>query len=51
MNSDKLISTRDAFGEALLEIGRERKNVVALGADLSKTTRTSLFARAFPGRF
>jgi len=51
MSSDKLISTRDAFGETLLEIGKERKDVVVLSADLAKTTRTSLFGKAFPTRF
>ena len=36
-------ATREAFGKALAELGRENRNVVALDADLSKSTFTSLF--------
>lgn len=50
MNS-QLISTRDAFGEELVNIGKGRKEIVVLSADLSRATKTSLFARAFPERF
>ncbi|GAI16200.1 unnamed protein product, partial [marine sediment metagenome] len=34
-----------------VEIGKEQKNIVVLNADLSQSTRTSLFAKVFPGRF
>ncbi len=44
-------STREAFGEALVELGKENPNVVALDADLSRSTMTKLFARQFPDRF
>jgi transketolase len=47
----EMIQTRFAFGEALLELGRERPEVVALDADLYKSTRTILFRDAFPNRF
>jgi transketolase len=47
----KPIATRQAFGEALVAIGREIEHVVALDADLSKSTKTELFAKAFPKRF
>jgi transketolase len=47
----KPIATRDAYGEALLELGRERKEVVVLDADLSGSTKTGKFAKAFPDRF
>ncbi len=46
-----LEETRVAYGEALLELGRERPDVVVLDADLYKSTRTVLFAQAFPERF
>src|SRR5215471_2762389 len=44
-------ATREAFGKALVEAGRQNKNVVALDADLSKSTYTHLFAKEFPERF
>jgi transketolase len=44
-------ATREAFGRALLELGRVNPDVVALDADLSKSTYTSLFAAEFPERF
>jgi transketolase len=43
--------TRYAYGQALLELGRERPEVVVLDADLYKSTRTVLFRDAFPRRF
>jgi transketolase len=45
------MSTRDAYGQVLVEIGKEQKNIVVLNADLSQSTRTSLFAETFPERF
>ena len=47
----KPVATRDAYGEALLELGREKKNVVVLDADLSGSTKTGKFAKEFPDRF
>ncbi|MBI4684401.1 MAG: transketolase family protein [Nitrospirae bacterium] len=45
------VATRDAYGEALLELGRKREDVVVLDADLSASTKTGTFAKAFPERF
>jgi transketolase len=45
------MATREAFGKALLEAARQNPNVVALDADLSKSTFTHLFAKEFPDRF
>ncbi|MBO8168452.1 MAG: transketolase family protein [Thermoanaerobacteraceae bacterium] len=45
------IATREAYGKALVELGRKNKDVVVLDADLSKSTKTALFAREFPERF
>lgn len=47
----KLKATRDAYGEALLELGKKRPDIVALDADLSGSTKTSKFAKEFPERF
>lgn len=43
--------TRVAYGEALLELGHARRDVVVLDADLYRSTRTVLFREAFPERF
>ena len=42
---------RDVYGETLLELGREDKNIVVLDADLSGSTRTAKFSKVFPERF
>jgi transketolase len=47
----KAVATRDAYGEALLDLGRLREDVVVLDADLSGSTKTAKFGKAFPGRF
>jgi transketolase len=50
-NKGGFIATRDAYGEALLELGKKRPEVVVLDADLSGSTKTGKFAKAFPDRF
>jgi len=45
------VATREAFGKALLELGRANPDVVVCDADLSKSTMTSYFAKEFPDRF
>lgn len=45
------IATRAAYGEALVQLGRENPNVVVLDADLSKSTKTADFGKIFPERF
>jgi len=45
------VNNRDAFGQTLLELGRENTNIVVLNADLSGSTKTSVFAKEFPKRF
>src|SRR5688572_1218858 len=44
-------ATREAFGKALVELGRKNPDVVACDADLSKSTFTHLFHKEFPDRF
>lgn len=43
-------ATREAYGEALVELGKINENVVVLDADLSGSTKTSMFKKAFPER-
>ncbi len=45
------VATRDAYGDALVSLGKKRNDVVVLDADLSGSTKTSKFAKAFPDRF
>jgi transketolase len=45
------LATREAFGKALVDAGRENKDIVVCDADLSKSTYTNLFAKEFPDRF
>ena len=51
MNLDKKIATRQSYGEALKELGKENENIVVLDADLSTATKTEIFAKEFPDRF
>ena len=44
-------ATRDAYGKVLVEIGKENPDVIVLDADLSKSTRTEMFGKAYPDRF
>lgn len=44
-------ATREAFGATLVELAREGVDVVAVEADLSKSTTTATFADAYPERF
>lgn len=44
-------STRDGFGEGIIELGRRNKNVFVLAGDLAGSTRADGFAKEFPERF
>jgi len=44
-------ATRDAFGETLERLGAEEPRIVVLDADLSESTRSFRFGKAFPDRF
>ena len=45
------VSLREAYGQTLVELGKENPDIVVLDADLSRSTMTHFFAREFPGRF
>ena len=51
MNLENLKATRESYGEKLAELGEKNKDIVVLDADLSKTTKTEIFAKKFPDRF
>ena len=43
-------ATREGYGAALVELGREHDNIVVLDADLAASTKTGMFKKAFPER-
>ena len=47
MSDVKKIATRQSYGEALVELGREHENVVVLDADLAAATQTGILKRSF----
>lgn len=51
MNLEERKATRESYGEALVELGKENKKIVVLDADLAAATKTSLFKKEFPERF
>lgn len=50
MTETKKIATRDSYGSALVELGKEHDNIVVLDADLANATKTVMFRKAFPER-
>lgn len=50
MSDIKKIATRDSYGNALVELGKEKDNVVVLDADLAAATKTAVFKKEFPER-
>lgn len=44
-------ATRQSYGEALLELGKENEQIVVFDADLAFATKTNLFGKEFPNRF
>jgi transketolase len=49
--TDTVKATRVAYGEVLLQLGKKRQDIVVLDADLSGSTNTGKFGKAFPDRF
>ena len=50
MAENKTIATRQSYGEALVELGKEHDNLYVLDADLAAATKTEIFKKAFPER-
>ena len=51
MSEVKKIATRESYGNALVEIGKEHEDLVVLDADLAAATKTNIFQKAFPKGF
>ena len=50
MSEVKKIATRESYGNALIELGKEHENLVVLDADLAAATKTGMFKKVFPER-
>ncbi len=50
MTLEKLAAMRDAYGDALIELGATNRNVVVLGADTTGSLKSGVFASEFPER-
>lgn len=50
MSEVKKIATRDSYGNALVELGKEHDDIIVLDADLAGATKTGIFKKAFPER-
>jgi len=50
-NVGDLVQTRDAYGEALLDVGRRRKDIAVMDSDLQRSNKTYAFGQAHPERF
>ncbi len=50
MSDVKKIATRESYGNAVTELGREHEDIVVLDADLAGATKTGIFKKAFPER-
>lgn len=51
MSEVKKIATRESYGNALVELGKEHDDLIVLDADLAGATKTGIFKKAFPERF
>ncbi len=51
MVAKKMVNPRKAYGETLVKLGAKNKDIVVLDADLSKSTKTIMFAKEYPDRF
>ena len=50
MSEVKKIATRDSYGNALVELGKEHEDLIVLDADLAGATKTGIFQKEFPER-
>lgn len=51
MNFEKIVPTRDGFGDEIVELGRENKDVLVVDADIGKSCKTGVFRKALPEQY
>lgn len=51
MNFEKIVPTRDGFGDEIVELGRENKDILVVDADIGKSCKTGAFRKALPEQY
>ena len=51
MNLEKKIATRDGFGEEIVALGRENRNILVVDADIGKSCKTGAFRKELPEQY
>ena len=51
MNFEKKIATRDGFGEEIVALGKENRNILVVDADIGKSCKTGAFRKALPEQY
>ena len=51
MNLEKKIATRDGFGDEIVALGQENKNILVVDADIGKSCKTGAFRKALPEQY
>ena len=51
MNFEKKIATRDGFGDEIVALGKENKNILVVDADIGKSCKTGAFRKELPEQY
>ena len=51
MEKGKMIATRDGFGDEIVEVGKENKNIYVVDVDIGKSCKTAKFMKALPEQY
>ena len=51
MKFEKMIATRDGFGDEIVEMGKENSNILVVDADIGKSCKTGAFRKELPAQY
>ena len=51
MEKGKMIATRDGFGDEIVEVGKENKDIYVVDVDIGKSCKTAKFMKALPDQY
>ena len=51
MKFEKMIATRDGFGDEIVEMGKENANILVVDADIGKSCKTGAFRKELPAQY